>query len=374
MISTQDPPLVKLGNIASKTSNCISLGQGAPYYQPPKQILENIIHNIEDPLYHRYTPDPGLYELRKLVADKYQQEYGVYTDYNQIMITPGANQAFINCLISIVDEGDSIILISPYYFNHEMAANLLNIHTINIPLSKEFMLPLDQIAFHLPKVKAIVIVNPGNPSGNVISRQELQHLEELLIDTNVWLISDETYEYFTYNNIKHFSASSLQRIKDQVIIISSFSKTFGIPGWRVGYYHAPNDFITISTKVQDTTGICAPAISQILVIELLRSHKYLISDFVNIMKKNHELAVDLLAEIHWLEATPSNAAYYLFPHQLTSMDTEKLAMKLITDYGVYIVPGIGFGRDWSNYLRISFANVDEETIQEAFSRLKSLKY
>ncbi|OLS24954.1 MAG: hypothetical protein HeimC2_20090, partial [Candidatus Heimdallarchaeota archaeon LC_2] len=150
------------------------------------------------------------------------------------------------------------------------------------------------------------------------------------------------------------------------------SKTFGIPGWRLGYYYGPEDFVNESMKVQDTTTICAPAPTQYLGIDLLRNRHSIIPIHKELMKTNHKLAKDLLEEINWLETEGGNGAYYLFPQQTTGKNSEKLAHELIVDHKVALVPGSAFGSNFYDYFRISFANVKEEELKEAFSRLKKV--
>lgn len=369
---TPPPPLVKIGAYASKKKNCISLGQGVPYYSPPEELVLKVI-NSNNPIIHKYTADNGMQDLRDSICQKYQDDFGINVNSNQVIITSGCNQAFINILISITDPGDKIGLISPYYFNHFMAANFLNVEALEIKLTENYNLDLNSIEKTMKQgIKAIVLVNPSNPTGVVYSESEIKALLELVEKYQVILIADETYEYFTYNNTFHTSALKYGN-KNLTVILGSFSKTFGIPGWRLGYYIAPESLIDQSMKVQDTIPICASSISQLLGIELIDNRKKLIPKFVNQMEKNYKTSIDLLEEIKWLEASPSSGAYYIFPKHNIQISTSKLAYQLIDNQGVYLVPGEGFGKYATNNFRISFANVDIPTLIEAFDRLKKFK-
>ena len=135
---TASPPLVKLGQLAQDTENCISLGQGAPHYAPNIEFIQNNFFNNLNNSYHQYTSDPGIPQLRELISDKLSTDNKFNTDPNDIVITPGANQAFINVLITITDPGDKIILISPYYFNHAMACTMFGVESIEVPLLHDF--------------------------------------------------------------------------------------------------------------------------------------------------------------------------------------------------------------------------------------------
>ncbi len=368
---TFPPPLLELGALAANTEGTISLGQGVPYYQPEEKYFTNVFSNFKASEFHRYTQDPGILELRNGISDKIKSDFDVMVDPNHIVVTNGANQAYVNSLITITDPGDKIGLITPYYFNHKMAATFSNVETVEIDLSSDYSLSQENIENAIAEgIKAIVFVNPGNPTGVVHNDEEQKLLADLVENKDIWIISDETYEYFVYSG-KFVSTSSISKIRDQVITISSFSKTFGIPGWRLGYYYGPEDFGNESMKVQDTTTICAPAPTQYLGVDLLKNRNSIIPIHKDLMEKNHKLAKDLLEEVTWLESEAGNGAYYLFPQQTSGRNTIKLAHELIVDHKVALVPGSAFGSSYNDYFRISFANVQEEQLKEAFSRLKN---
>lgn len=368
------PPLLELGQLAASTPDSISLGQGVPFYQPEEKYFTDVFSDFNKTQFHRYTQDPGIPELRELISGKIQSDFKVSVDPENITVTNGANQAFINALLTITDPGDRIGLITPYYFNHKMAATFSNVDALEIDLNNDYSLSQGNIESAIQKgCKAIVLVNPGNPSGSVHSIEDLKLLADLTEENDIWIISDETYEYFTYGE-KHIPLSTLKKIRDRLVTITSFSKTFGIPGWRLGYYYGSSEFMEEAIKVQDTSTICAPAVSQYLGLSLLKNRENIIPEFVKLMKINYKLAKDLLDEVSWLESENGNGAYYLFPKQITGINSRKLARDLIINDKVALVPGGNFGANYEDYFRISFANVMEEQLQEAFSRLKNIKY
>lgn len=370
--NTNSPPLVKLGELANQTKDCIKLSQGVPYYQPPNDLLQELVSDISNPNIHRYTMIHGIIELKTALAEKLSQENTIKSNKDEITITPGANQAFVNTIFTLTDPGDKVILLSPYYFNHHMACSLANLEIIQVPVDTNYHISHDTISNAIQGgAKAIVIVNPGNPTGAVFTKSDVNLLIELLAANDIWLISDETYEYFTYQDKSHISIASIPEVADHIITIGSFSKTFGIPGYRLGFYHANKEFTEQAMKVQDTNVICAPAISQYLGLKLLENRDKLIPKFKRLMENNHNIAKDLLEEVKWLEPENGKGAYYLFPKQTTGKSTIKLANKLIIENKVALVPGVSFGKDWDDHLRISFANVSPEMLKEAFSRIKN---
>lgn len=366
------PPLVELGQLANSTKGTISLGQGVPYYQPEEKYIKPVFSDLSKSELHRYTQDPGILEFREEISRKILSDFNIQVDPQTITVTNGANQAYVNSLLTITDPGDKIGLISPYYFNHKMAATFTNVDVVEIDLNPDYSLSQENIESAIAKgVKAIVFVNPGNPTGSVHSIDDLKLLADLTENKDIWIISDETYEYFTYST-KHIPMSTLDIVRGRLVTITSFSKTYGIPGWRLGYYYAPTEFVDHSMKVQDTTTICAPAVSQYLGINLLQNRSEIIPEYVQLMKNNHRLAKDLLEEVSWLEAENGEGAYYLFPKQTTGKNTRQLAKDLIINHKVALVPGGNFGSNYENHFRISFANVKEEQLKEAFSRLKNV--
>ncbi|MHA2033384.1 MAG: pyridoxal phosphate-dependent aminotransferase [Candidatus Kariarchaeaceae archaeon] len=369
--NTIAPPLVELGLLANSTAGTISLGQGVPYYQPDEKYLTEVFSNVNRSEFHRYTQDPGIIELREEICKKIHLDFGVNTGSDTITVTNGANQAYVNSILTITDPGDKIGLITPYYFNHQMAATFANVDCVEINLNIDYTLSQENIETAISQgVKAIVLVNPGNPTGSVHSESDLRLLADLTEDKEIWIISDETYEYFTYDR-KFIPMSSINKIRDRLVSITSFSKTYGIPGWRIGYYYASKEFTEEAMKVQDTTTICAPAVAQYLGLHLLQKRHEIIPEYVGLMKKNHSVAKDLLEEVSWLEAENGQGAYYLFPKQTTGRLTSELAKELITDHKIALVPGGVFGSSYEDHFRISFANVKEEQLKEAFSRLKN---
>ena len=213
------PPLLELGVLANSTEGTISLGQGVPYYQPDEKYLTPVFSNFSKSEFHRYTQDPGILELREEISKKILSDFNVKVDPQTITVTNGANQAYVNSLLTITDPGDKIGLISPYYFNHKMAAIFTNVDVEEINLNNDYTLSQDNIEGAIAEgIKAIVFVNPGNPTGSVHSMEDLKLLADLTEGKDIWIISDETYEYFTYSD-NHIPMSSVDALRDRLITI-----------------------------------------------------------------------------------------------------------------------------------------------------------
>ena len=367
---------MELGKLASETPETISLGQGIPFYFPPRYIWEAFFDLLRFPEMHQYGPDPGRLSFRKEISKKLKKENKIPAHPDEIIITPGANLAYFIAVSTLADPGDKIGLISPYYFNHEMACTLLNVKPVEIPLVDDFELRAEFIEEVIadPKTKAITVVNPSNPTGKVFEIKEIKMIRDLVEDYNKWLICDETYEYFVYEGDHHISCGSILGLAERTVTIGSLSKAYGIPGWRVGYLHAPDDFAKEAIKVQDTTAIAAPMPSQVLGELLVRDRKTLIPEFFEYMKQNYEIAKKRLEDVPWLVPTPGRGAYYLFPkiaEDISYEDGFEFAKKLILEAGVYVVPGEAFGQAGKGHLRLSFGNTLPKELNKAFDRLAS---
>ncbi len=374
--STSLPPLVELGELATETPGTISLGQGVPFYVPPWYIWEEFYGLLRYPEIHRYAPDQGRPSFRKELSMKLKSENTIPAEPEEIIVTPGANLAYYIAVSTLADPGDKIGLISPYYFNHEMACTLLNVKPVEIPLTDNLELRAELIEEVVadPRTKAITLVNPSNPTGKVFEISEIKMIRDLVEDYEKWLICDETYEYFVYEGDPHISGGSILGLVERTITIGSLSKSYGIPGWRVGYLHAPGDFAKEAIKVQDTTAITAPTPSQVLGELLLKERKTLIEEFFEYMKQNYEIAKKRLEDVPWLIPTPARGAYYLFPKiakDISYSNGFEFAKKLILEAGVYAVPGEAFGRAGRGHLRLSFGNTRPKELNEAFDRLAS---
>lgn len=364
---TQSPPLVEISRLAAENQNCINLGQGVPRYSPSNAYIDNVLRN---PAVNRYAPDPGISELREAIVHKYAEDQAINLDVDEILITPGANQAFINVLLTALDRKSKVGLLTPYYFNHQMACTLLGYEPVEIPLSKDFSLNFTAIRNAIKAgVSLLVFVNPGNPTGINHSESEIAEILELLDEfQELQIISDETYEYFSYLG-RHHSLAKFENYRDRIHVISSMSKSFGIPGWRVGWYVGTAEFIQESIKVQDTTVISAPMASQLYSVELITNRIDILPEFQKYCTQNYQTAFQIINEIEWLDNIPSSAAYYLFPKVRHEVDIEKMCYRMINEADVAAIPGHVFGLAYSKHLRISFANVSEEDLIDGLHRL-----
>ncbi|MBS1244326.1 MAG: aspartate/tyrosine/aromatic aminotransferase, partial [Deltaproteobacteria bacterium] len=223
----------------AETPGTISLGQGVVHYGPPPAALAAIPGFLATVPHHQYIPDAGLPELRSAFEEKLRDENGIEAPFDRrIYVTAGANQAFHNAVLAICDPGDEVILLSPYYFNHEMAITLASAVPVPVPVDERLQPDLQAIAAAITqRTRAIVTVSPNNPTGAVYPRETLAAIHTLCAERGIYHVSDEAYEYFTYDGVRHFSPGSLGG--DHTISLYSLSKAYGMASWRVGFLVAP---------------------------------------------------------------------------------------------------------------------------------------
>ena len=356
---------------SAATPGTISLGQGMVGYGPPAAALARIGELAADPAVHRYLPDPGLPELRRAFATKLRCENGIDVDFEQrVVVTAGSNQAFLQALLCICDPGDEVILPRPYYFNHEMAIRLRGCEVVCVDTDADYLPRADAISAAItPRTRAVVTVSPNNPTGAVYPGELLGEINRLCVERDIYHLSDEAYEYFTYAGAEHFSPGSLGNHANTISCFS-LSKAYGYAGWRIGFIVVPEHLFSDLIKIQDTNAICAPAISQVLAVELLATGRGYCDEQRRAIERVREATLTELATIADLVTVPpAVGALYFFIRVNTDMAAVELAERLVREHRVAVIPGETFGMNNGCYLRVSYGAVDLETARRGLGRL-----
>ena len=353
----------------------IDLAGGVPSFAPVASALRSARQAIKDPATHLYGADAGLLSLREALSRWLAEKDGIKVDpVTEIIITAGANQAFMLAVLTLLEPGDKVLLPSPYYFNHEMTVRIAGGIPVEVPLREEegFQLTLADLEPYLDmEPRMLVVVSPNNPTGAVFDPEELRRIGRTLGPRGVVIISDETYEHFVYEGAQHFSVGSLPECRSQVITIGSFSKTFSLSGWRVGYLLAEAGFVAQAIKVQDSMLVCAPLISQRAALGALKTPLEELARRHAIMSEQRQLLARRLAEIRHLRWQPTRGAYYAFVRVEDNTDSAALATDLLETAHVAIVPGSVYGHNGEGFLRLSYGSVDRSDLEDACGRLAS---
>lgn len=370
--NVQPPIIPVIANWTRLTPGTLSLGQGMVSYSPPDSAMQAITKFGKQPGDHLYGSPLGHSSLLEFIQSKLRQDNGIdCTQGYQVMVTAGSNMAFLNVVMAITDPDDEVILPVPYYFNQEMAIEMLGCVPVPVPTREDFQLDLAALeAAITEKTRAIVTVSPNNPSGAVYLEVDLRAVNRLCQKHGIYHISDEAYEYFTYDGATHFSPASLSEANAHTISLYSLSKAYGFASWRVGYAVFPEALLAAMLKIQDTNLICPPTITQIAACGALETGANYCRQYLPELARIRQQVLQQLQtldEICQIQAT--TGAFYLLLKIQTSLSDLELAERLIKQFKVASIPGCAFGMHSGCYLRISYGMLDREQCYEAINRL-----
>lgn len=368
----QTPIIPTITQLAREHPGTISLGQGVAYYGPPQQAYNEIEKQLYNDRLNAYGPVEGIPELTQILAEKLQHRNQIIINQaNKIFVTAGSNMAFSSLMMALTDPGDEIILLTPYYFNHEMAIRLVNATPVLVPTLENFHPDIERIKKAITaKTRAIVTVSPNNPTGAVYSQQELTDINSLCAAHGIYHISDEAYEDFTYDHHEHFSCASLANSEAHTISLFSLSKAYGFAGWRVGYMVIPTSLFASLRKVQDTILISPTIISQYAAIGAHQAPYSYIRKNLQTIKQSRQICLDGINSTNLLKhPATSEGAFYLFINLNTNRDDLTIAKQLIRQYQVATIPGSAFEVQGGSFLRISFGALTSETVTNGIDKL-----
>ncbi|KAK9141563.1 hypothetical protein Syun_010963 [Stephania yunnanensis] len=392
-LETETPVMVQIQELFRGTKDAVSLAQvgcllaclllgffisfafhlhleGVVYWQPPKKALDKVKEMVWDPSVSCYGTDEGLPELRNALIEKLHRDNKLYK--SSVMVTAGANQAFVNIVLALCDAGDRVVMFAPYYFNAYMSFQMTGVTDIVVGPSNPTTLQPDadwlkEVLSKKPVPKLVTVVNPGNPSGTHIPESLLKTISELCKSAGSWLVVDNTYEYFMYDGLNHSCIEG-----DHVLNLFSFSKAYGMMGWRIGYIAYPTEVEGLAEqllKIQDNIPICAPIISQRLALYSLETGTEWVRDKVKDLVKNRALLLDALTPLGLDSVKGGEGALYLWAklpddHQ----DDFKVVRWLAKRHRVVVIPGSASGGP--GYVRISFGGLKESDCEVAAGRLR----
>lgn len=371
MQRVQPPIIPRIHALIADHPGTISLGQGVVGYPPPAGVREALDRFLADPNNHKYASVYGIPALRERIAAKLAQENGIAVGENELMVSAGGNMAFVNALLAIGDEGDEVVLMSPYYFNHEMAVTMAGCRPVLVATDANFQLDLDAVADAITEeTRAVVTISPNNPSGAVYPEEDLRALNRLCAERGVYHIHDEAYEYFLYDGAEHFSPGSLPDAGEHTLSLFSLSKAYGFASWRVGYLRLPAHLSDAAAKIQDTIAICPPIVSQFAACAALDAGADYCRGYLPGIAARRSAVLQALGDLAPLVEVPATrGAFYVLARVATDADSVEVASRLIREHGVAAVPGAAFGLTDGCYLRIAYAAPDDATLAEALERL-----
>lgn len=371
MTAVQSPIIPVVGELIKSCPGTISLGQGVVSYSPPPEALELLPKFLAEPDNHLYKDVEGIPLLRTALAEKLQAFNGIETnEENCIVVTAGSNMAFMNAILAITSVGDEIILNTPYYFNHEMAITIAGCRAVLVKCDENYQIRPEAIACAItPKTRAVVTISPNNPTGAVYSEEALHQVNQICGNRGIYHISDEAYEYFTYDGVKHVSPGAFPGSREYTISLFSLSKAYGFASWRIGYMVIPKHLLVAVKKVQDTILICPPVISQYAALGALQAKEDYLKNHIGAIAQVRQIILNLNSLQDLCTIAPAEGAFYFFLKVHTPMNAFDLVERLIREYQVAVIPGTTFGMNDGCYLRVAYGALQQETAKEGIDRL-----
>ena len=359
-------------------NNAINLSQGMPDFSPPLELIKGIEKGIEEDE-HQYSVTYGRVDLREKIAKKLQEYNKVIVDpYDELTITCGASEAIASSILAIINPGDEILILEPWYENYVPISYLAHGKPVFIPLEENtYNVEEERLKNSITKnTKAIIINSPHNPTGKVFSSDEFKFISDLCIDHNIIAITDEIYEYIIFDNLEHQSIGSIDCMYDKTITISGFSKTFSVTGWRIGYVAACKEIMDGIRKVHDYLTVCAPSLLQHASLNAFKLDASYFRDLRNRYQINRDYFYNQLSNLGMKVFKPEGA-YYMFANiSQFGMNDVIFADFLVKDEGVATVPGSSFYNNnknnknpGSDYIRFSISQ-KLETLKQAIERIK----
>ena len=372
MQSVQTPIIPVVGELIRAHPGTISLGQGIAWYGPPPEAVEYIRRFLADPQNHKYKLVQGIPELLEAIEKKLAAENRIRLGRDQrIVVTAGANMGFVNAVLAITDPGDEIILNLPYYFNHEMAITMADCKAVCVPTDDNYQLQPDAIERAITgRTRAVVTISPNNPTGAVYPEGSLRRVNDLCRRHGIYHISDEAYEYFTYDGARHFSPGSMAGSGPHTISLFSLSKAYGFASWRIGWMVIPERLFEPIRKIQDTVLICPPVISQWAAVGAMDAGRAYCEDKLGETRAIRRLILERLQEIDDLVTIPrADGAFYLLLRVHADLDPMPLVQRLIEEHKVAVIPGTTFGVRGQCLLRVAYGALEKDTAAEGIGRL-----
>jgi aminotransferase len=360
----------KFFDLLSSIEGVISLGVGEPDFVTPWHIREAAIYSLEKG-YTMYTSNKGTPELRAELARHLESRFGLtYDPDNEILITVGVSEGVDLAARAILNPGDEVIMPDPCYVAYPASVSLAGGTPIQVPTAEEndFKITADDIEPRITqRTKAILIGYPCNPTGAVLSKEELTQIAELAKRYNLLVISDEVYGRLVYG-VEHTCLATLPGMRERTILLNGFSKAYAMTGWRIGYAASDGEIVGAMTKIHQYTILCAPIMGQMAAIEALKARDSEVEAMVREYDRRRRAMVKGFRDIG-LSCFEPKGAFYAFPSiKITGMTSEEFAEKLLMEEKVAVVPGSAFGQCGEGYIRCCYATSLPE-IEEALKRM-----
>lgn len=357
-------------DIAAEMKGVISLGVGEPDFITPWHIRESCIYGLHRG-YTSYTSNYGLLELREGIVKSLDNDYQVtYDSRKEVLVTVGVSEGLDLAMRALLSPGDEVLVPEPCYVSYKSCVTLAGGIAVTVPTSmeNEFRITAEELeAYVTPRTKILLIGYPNNPTGAVMTRQDLESIALFAKKHDLIIISDEIYAKLTYEGT-HTCFASLPDMRERTIVLNGFSKAYAMTGWRIGYAVSNEDFIGAMTKIHQYTMLCTPITAQIAAIEALKSGEAQVKHMVTEYNHRRRLILDGFRQMG-LDCFEPKGAFYIFPSiRKTGLTSLEFAEQLLMAEKVALVPGDAFGESGEGFVRCSYAT-STKNIVEAIERI-----
>jgi len=347
----------KFFDVVSEMPDAISLGVGEPDFDTPWHIRDEGIYSLEKGRTF-YTSNAGLMDLRKEICVYLKRKYNVsYDAVKETVVTVGGSEAIDIALRAMINPGEEVLIPQPSYVSYEPCAILAGAKPVIIDLKaeNEFRLTAQELRDAITdKTKVLILPFPNNPTGAIMERKDLEAIAEVILEKDIFVISDEIYSELTYNG-KHVTIAELPGMQERTIVINGFSKAFAMTGWRLGYACGPANIIEQMTKIHQFAIMCAPTTSQYAAVAALRDGDEDVAQMCESYNQRRRYLMHAFKEMG-LPCFEPFGAFYVFPCiKEFGMTSDEFATRFLQEYKVAVVPGTAFGDSGEGFLRISYA-------------------
>ena len=363
----------RLFELAGKYKDVVSLGIGEPDFDTPEHIKEYAKEGLDKGMTH-YTPNNGLKMLRDAITVKLKKENGIEADPDKnIIVTVGGNQAFLLVLSTFLNPGDEVLLPSPHFVTYAPAVTLVGGKVVEVGtyLENGFRVAVEDLRKAVTKKTRCIMVNsPNNPTGTVLSRKDMEKIAKVAVENDLKVISDEVYEKLTYDGLKHVSIASLNGMSERTITVNSFSKTYAMTGWRIGYAVADEATVAKMTKLQMFLATCPVAFGQYAAAKALQDprSKLATEEMRSEYESRRNYIYGRLKKIKGFTVAKPQGALYIFP-KIDGRDDTAFSERLLVKERVVAVPGSAFGRYGAHHIRLCYAT-SMKNLEEAMDRIE----
>ena len=368
----QPSPIRKMFNLADGMEDVVSFTVGEPDFNTPAHVVDAAVEALRTGKHH-YTPNAGILPLREAISEYYVRSRGLhYSPETEIIATAGGMEALLLTMLTLLNPGDAFLLSDPCWTNYSRQIEICSARPVFVPVdaAHDFTFAPEALEKAItPETKGFLVNSPANPTGGIAVRKALEQLAEIAVRHDLYVISDEVYSELLYEGNTFTSIAALPGMKERTIIVNSFSKTYAMTGWRVGYALGPQHIISQMVKLQENVAACVNTAAQYGALAALTGSQAPVAEMLETYSQRRAYILDAFSKINGLTCFAPQGAFYAFVDiSAAGMDAETFARDLLQKVRVIVVPGEAFGESGKRYVRLSFAT-SMENIREGTRRI-----